>query len=446
MCDKKRKVSLIGIGTGGVKEMTERAKEEILASDCLIGASRMLESAACFLEQKKDIKWRDMLSEYRWDFIFSYVKEHEECSRTAVLFSGDIGFYSGAKKLEAALLHSEIDCTVELIPGISSVVYFAAKLGVSWDDAKIVSLHGNETLFIQTVDTNRKTFFLLGGKDAGERLLNALLEYGMGELFLSVGRDLSYEDEKIIRKKAADFQIEEVRGLCTALVENENPAKRRGPHIRDDAFVRGKVPMTKEEVRAVSIARMELTEDAVVYDVGAGTGSVSVEAALSGEQIKVYAIEKNPEAVLLLEKKEKIQDGRNPDHRRSAPEALVHWNRRLICLSERKFGNLKEILTVVKQKNPNVKIVISAISLETVRDVMDAEKEGLLTDMEVTQICASRSRVLGQYHMMTGMNPVYIISAGGKEDGFGNFDHGDLQRKRENSGGVRTYGGISGSK
>lgn len=70
MCDKKRKVSLIGIGTGGVKEMTERAKEEILASDCLIGASRMLESAACFLEQKKDIKWRDMLSEYRWDFIF----------------------------------------------------------------------------------------------------------------------------------------------------------------------------------------------------------------------------------------------------------------------------------------------------------------------------------------------------------------------------------------
>ena len=83
MCDKKRKVSLIGIGTGGVKEMTERAKEEILASDCLIGASRMLESAACFLEQKKDIKRRDMLSEYRWDFIFSYVKEHEECSRTA---------------------------------------------------------------------------------------------------------------------------------------------------------------------------------------------------------------------------------------------------------------------------------------------------------------------------------------------------------------------------
>ena len=97
MCDKKRKVSLIGIGTGGVKEMTERAKEEILASDCLIGASRMLESAACFLEQKKDIKWRDMLSEYRWDFIFSYVKEHEECSRTAVCFPVISGFTAEQK-------------------------------------------------------------------------------------------------------------------------------------------------------------------------------------------------------------------------------------------------------------------------------------------------------------------------------------------------------------
>ena len=78
-----------------------------------------------------------------------------------------------AEQKTGSTLHSEIDCTVELIPGISSVVYFAAKLGVSWDDAKIVSLHGNETLFIQTVDTNRKRSFFWR-KRCGERLLNAL--------------------------------------------------------------------------------------------------------------------------------------------------------------------------------------------------------------------------------------------------------------------------------
>ena len=74
MCDKKRKVSLIGIGTGDPKEMTERAKQEILASDCLIAASRMLESAMCFLKREKDAKRRDMLSEYRWESIFFLCK------------------------------------------------------------------------------------------------------------------------------------------------------------------------------------------------------------------------------------------------------------------------------------------------------------------------------------------------------------------------------------
>ena len=82
---------------------------------------------------------------------------------------------------------------------------------------------------------------------------------------------------------------------------------------------------------------MELTEDAVVYDVGAGTGSVSVEAALSGEQIKVYAIEKNPEAVLLWKKQEKIQDGRNPDHRRKRAGATRAFGTADSSVYRRKF-------------------------------------------------------------------------------------------------------------
>lgn len=417
MCEKKRKVSLIGIGAGNLKEMTGRAKEEILASECLIGASRMLASAEMFLQQEKDTKKRAVLREYRWESILSYIEEQKEYRRIAVLLSGDIGFYSGAKKLESALLRSAENCTVELIPGISSIVYFAAKLRTSWEDAKIVSLHGNETQFIYTVDISRKTFFLLGGKDAGERLLDALLAYGMGDFFLSIGKNLSYENEEIIRKKAADFQREEVQGLCVAFVENENPSRRCGPHIRDGEFVRGNVPMTKEEVRAVGIARLELTENAVVYDIGAGTGSVSVEAALSGEQVKVYAVEKNPEAAALLkENRKKFRTDGIRIIEGTAPDVLLELEPPTHVFIGGSSGNLKEILTVVKQKNSNVKIVISAVSLETVRDVMDAEAEGLLEDLEITQICASRSRVLGHYHMMTGMNPVYLISSGGKKE------------------------------
>ena len=76
--------------------------------------------------------------------------------------------------------------------------------------------------------------------------------------------------------------------------------------------------------------------------------------------------------------------------------------------------NLREILRVVLEKNPSVRIVVNAISLETVGEAMAAIEEGLLKNAQVTQIMASRSRGLGRYHMMTGQNPVYIISAGGE--------------------------------
>lgn len=99
------------------------------------------------------------------------------------------------------------------------------------------------------------------------------------------------------------------------MVENPVPSKATGPHRKDEEFLRGKVPMTKAEIRAVSVAQMELTEDAVVYDIGAGTGSVSVEIALSGEKIKVYAIEKNPEGVELIPaEQKKIPCGWNQDY------------------------------------------------------------------------------------------------------------------------------------
>ena len=168
-------------------------------------------------------------------------------------------------------------------------------------------------------------------------------------------------------------------------------------------------------MRAVSLAQLELTENAVVYDVGAGTGSVSVEAARSGDRIRVYAIEKKDEAVRLLEQNRKkfrtdgirIVEG-------EAPEALRELEPPTHVFIGGSSGNLREILRVILEKNPSVRIVVNAISLETVGEAMAAIEEGLLKNAQVTQIMASRSRVLGRYHMMTGQNPVYIISAGGE--------------------------------
>lgn len=413
MCENKQKISLVGIGMGTALTMTAQAEEAVRSADCLIGARRMLEA----VRDLDAAAGKPALAEYRGEEILSYIRSHPEYREIAVLLSGDTGFHSGAKTL-GGLLGSELpECETQMIPGIASVVYLAARLNTSWEDAALVSLHGKDEDFIRTVSRNRKTFLLLGGRDAGTRALERLREYEMDEIMIHAGRRLSYPDERIVSGTIQQISEEDVDGLCVVLAENPSPDLSACCHVPDDAFIRGNVPMTKEEVRAVSIAELRLTKNAVVYDIGAGTGSVSVEAALSGTDIRVYAVEKNPEAVSLIgENRKKFRADGIRIISGEAPEALEGLEAPTHVFIGGSSGNLKEILKTVLDRSPEARIVVNAISLETVSEVMEAEKEGLLKDARITQIMASRARKLGRYHLMTGQNPVYIISAGGRSD------------------------------
>ena len=400
MCKMEREIFLVGIGMGTEEGVTVQARRIIRASSCLIGAQRMLDCAqrVCADAGKDSADaQKPMLAEYRPDEIVSYIEQHPEYRRIAVLLSGDTGFYSGAKRLAEQLTERfrEIQdkgaeqCRIELIPGISSVVYLAAKLNTSW---------------------------LLGGQGVMS-VRKRLLDYRMDHVTVHAGSRLSYEDERIISGKPSQISEEDLKGLCTVLIENPCPERSACAHVSDEDFIRGNVPMTKEEVRAVSIARLRLTEDAVVWDVGAGTGSVSVEAARSGDRIRVYAVEKNPDAVeLIRENRKKFRtDGIRVISGR-APEALGRLEAPTHVFIGGSSGNLREILICVLEKNRDARIVINAISLETVKEVMEAAESGLLRHPQITQVSVARSRELGRYHMMTGQNPVYIISAGGAED------------------------------
>ena len=374
MENRKCQVNLAGIGMGSKGTLTEEVRKIIEESDVLIGATRMLEG---FREKKKCC-----YAEYLPEKIRAILDEQEKKTRCTVLFSGDTGFYSGAKKLADILKKDGYE--VQIFPGISSVIYLAAKLGKSWEDAKILSMHGRSQNFIHVVANHEKTFLILG-KSAGKEICEKLKYYHLEQVTVSVGNHLSYPDEEIVIKKGNELQAEDFGDLTTILIENPKPEKRTGIHLADEELIRGSVPMTKEEVRTVSIAKLKLTKDAVIYDVGAGTGSVSIEAALQGENLRVYAIEKNPEALEM------------PTH------AFIGGS----------TGQLKEIIQCIKKKNPDVRIVINAISLETVKEAMEAMEEGLLADPEIIQLNVAKSKKLGRYHMMTGLNPIYIISDGG---------------------------------
>lgn len=401
MCEKKQKIFLIGMGTGSYDTLTEEALQLLEDCDCVIGAKRML----AFVNQPG----KPVFSSYKPKEIRQFIENHQKYRVFAVALSGDIGFYSGAKKLEEELS----GYPVERIPGVSSVVCLAARLHISWEDAALASAHGRKQNYIHAIGHHAKTFLLLG-QDSGTEFCEKLRFYNLTEIDCWIGRHLSYQEESIIHKKGAELCPEDFSDLDVAFVSNPNADRRTFQHLEDEEFIRGKVPMTKSEVRAVSMAKLKVKEDAILYDIGAGTGSVAMEAAVQSGSIKVYAIEKNPEAVQIIKKNQQkfrcdwleVVEG-------CAPEVLKELEAPTHVFIGGSTGNLKGILTAVKAKNPQVKIVLNAISLETVKEAMEALEEGILKEPEIVQIAASKSRKLGTYHMMTGMNPVYIITDGG---------------------------------
>ena len=398
-----QKISLVGIGMGAEKTLTLEGKKALNEAELLIGAKRMTEAV-----QKPG---QMVLHEYRSEKIVEYIREHPKYRTVAIALSGDVGFYSGAKKLI-----DQLDGNVEVICGISSVVYFMSKIGLSWDDAKIVSAHGRNCNLISLIRHNPKVFSILGTEDGVAVLASRLVYYGMGDVTLYVGENLSYENEKIFHDKAAN--LTEYRGDALSVVTacNEKATPLSAVHgISDGEFLRGKAPMTKEEVRTVSLSKLRLSEDSVCYDVGAGTGSVSVEMALRAWMGQVYAIEKKEDTLALLkENKKKFAVDNLAIIPGVAPEAMTELPAPTHAFIGGSSGNMQDIINLLLEKNPKVRIVINCITLETVTEAMNAIRDFGLEDVDIVQLAAARSKSIGRYHMMMGENPIYIISCSGR--------------------------------
>lgn len=398
----KPHITLLGIGMGSQETLTVQGKKAAKSADLIIGAKRMADAVR---EPRQAVVY-----EYRSDVIADYIRNHPEYEKVVIALSGDVGFYSGARKLLTALGGRESN--VEVICGISSVVYFMSEIGLSWDDAKITSAHGKHCNLISMIRHNQKVFSILGTGTAVAELAGKLVKYHMGEVRLYVGENLSYPDEKIFVKKAEELTNYEGQPLSVVCAFHENPEPALSTHgIPDEEFIRGKAPMTKEEVRSVSLSKLRLTEDSICYDVGAGTGSVSVEMALRADQGQVFAIEKKEEAAALLEEnKQKFAVDNLEIIKGEAPQALENLPAPTHAFIGGSSGNLKEIVALLLGKNPQVRIVINCITLETISEALDVLKEYGFQQREVVQLAASRSKEIGRYHLMMGENPIYIIT------------------------------------
>lgn len=402
----RQKITLLGIGMGSLKDLTLEGREACEKADVILGAHRMTKALSCFGKESKNI--------YQAEDIVRYLLEHPEKKHIVAAFSGDIGFYSGSKKLLEKL--KELPVKVEVLCGISSVVYMAAKLQLPWEDLKIVSIHGRNQNVLAAVKNHEKVFVLAGYQESIRTLCKTLTDNGLGNVKVSVGCQLGYQEESITIKNAEELLDFSKEGLCVAIIENKEAENQVITHgLPDEIFERGNAPMTKEEIRSISLSKLALTKHAIVYDVGAGTGSIGLECALQATEGMVYAIEKKEDALALLEKNRKKLGVSNLEIVAGcAPEALHSLQAPTHAFIGGSSGNMREILDVLLQKNPNVRIVINCIAMETITEVMNLLKKKCFAVQDIVQVSVGKSKTLGNYHMMMGQNPVFIFTLQGE--------------------------------
>lgn len=402
----QKEISLIGTGMGNTGTLSIAGKEALESAGLVIGSGRLLETAKAVINAQD----KEMFNAYDADIIYNYIKENPQYKNIAIMLSGDTGFYSGAGRLYEKL-QELAGYNIDIIPGISSVAYFAARLKINWQDIKLLSLHGRTQNVIAAIKSNEKTFILLGMKDSVAGLADICIKYGLKELVFHIGCNFGYSGEEIISGSPEDFTGFINKGfLYCAIIENPFAEENIVTHgIPDSQFIRGNVPMTKEEIREISVSKLHLARDSVVYDIGAGTGSVAVECARMAYNGKVYAVEKNEEAIKLIEQNKTLHGTDNLEIiKGEAPGILGGLEVPTHVFIGGSSGRLNQIIDIIFGKNGNARIVINAVTLETITEVQSIIKEkGLHGD--ITCITVSKAKEAGNYHMMMGLNPVWII-------------------------------------
>ena len=407
-------IILAGVGMGNPNCLTREVEKAIEEADILLGAGRMIAAYQPKIEKKPY---------YTAEQIIPYLEEMQSVTsskadrKVVILFSGDTGFYSGCQKLYDALLREVNDgrlhTSVTVMPGISSVAYLAASMGENYQDADICSMHGKELPNLgKKIRMGKQIFLLMSGLKDVHKLGKLLLDAGLIECTVVVGYQLSYPEQLIMELKPEECMKLQEDGLYTCCIKNPKPERKMLTHGKADGeFIRDNVPMTKEEVREVSICKLKLYEGAVVYDIGSGTGSIAVEIAGLSDEIKVFALEYKEEAISLITgNKEKFELNNIEIVSGKAPDALENLPVPTHAFMGGSGGKMKEILSALYQKNPHMRVVINAISMETICEIKEVLSTFSIQNTDVVQMQVSRTKRAGAYHLMQAENPVWICS------------------------------------
>ncbi len=400
------KIVLAGYGPGSDTTVTSEVMRAIEKADAVFGAGRLI--SGLNVPKKYDM--------YLAKDIIPVLENDKDIHKAVILFTGDSGFFSGAAKMLTELRAWDADADIEILPGISSVSVLAARLGINYNEAVAYSIHGRKDpktlgILMDKIMHSKHVFVLVSGdediRDVGSELVGRGIECRM-----DLGIDLTYPGEQVITvrpEEAADFESE---GIIVAHIFNEKATKRRVMNVlRDDAFMRDKVPMTKENVRHLSLIELDIRRGDIVYDIGGGTGSISIEAAVLDPSVSIYTFEKKKEACDLIRANIRrhgadnvtLIEGEVPD----SLDGIEDPDRVFIGGSS---GRLREIVDAVRSRRRGIRYVINAITEKTMDETMHIIDEYDAADVRIMQIAVSTMDLTSDDHQLKANNPVMIYS------------------------------------
>ena len=393
-------VTLIGMGSGQPENLTLQGLAALQQADLILGARRLLAVLPAGCTENR-------AAAYRPDEVAELLQT-SGAENAVLVYSGDTGFYSGASSMMEKL--EALGVRARVLPGLSSIQLLAAALGRPWQGWNLVSAHGRTCDPVAECMQGRPTFFLTGGSEDPATLCAQLEAEGFGDVQGVVGQCLGTPEEKLFRGSVKELAAGRFNSLSVLLVEAVEGLPRRAPGLPDEAFERGDVPMTKQEVRAAVLAKLAVRPEDILWDVGAGTGSVSVELALAAPRGRVYAVECRPEGCALIKaNREKFRTRNLVLVEGLAPDALSDLPAPDAVFIGGSKGSLAAIVDAALDKNPDARICVSAIALETLSAAVAALTAKGRT-VQVSQIAVSRAKAVGGLHLMMAQNPIYLIT------------------------------------
>jgi precorrin-6Y C5,15-methyltransferase (decarboxylating) len=334
-----------------------------------------------------------------------------------VLASGDPNFYGIASYLTAKLGKD----IVEIIPNVSAMQVAFAHIKESWEDAVFASVHSRPIEdIVETVRLNHKIGIFTDDEHTPATIARVLLEHGVDGYQAYVCQNLGREDEKVIETDLYGLRQTKCSPLNILIllkVQQNTPAgafRPRSLGIPDEEFHQRRPKqglITKQEVRAVSLAKMRLTDESVLWDIGAGSGAVSIEASFLTRKGRIYAIEKNNTDVAIIKKN--LQKFHVPNVEvvhTFAPDGLDKLPEPTAAFIGGSGGRMEEILDLIcRRLKPGGRIVINIVALENLSAAVDALKaRGFVAD--VTLVNVARSTSVIELTRFEALNPVFVVT------------------------------------